>query len=476
MRVNDLYKNIDIVNNHKISKVTSNSKEVIDNAIFVAVKGYTNNGEDYIEEAIQKGAKTIICSCDYETNKKINIINVKETKKELGRLLKKVNEKKLRNFKWIAVTGTSGKTTVTNLLYRYFMYKKIPVILFSSNGNYVLDKYYSTNNTTPDINTIYSTILNSKLNDGFIIVEVSSQAISEKRVFNFLFDIVCITNITHDHLDYHDNLTDYFYTKSLLMFQTKEDGHVILDGDCNKYKKLNNLSPVSTISYGLNIHNDYRFEIVESTLQGTLFFIESLNVSLPLETVLIGEFNIKNILAVYAILDNLKINLNEFKDFIKSVERIDGRMNAYSIEQRLFIIDYAHTPDAVETILKTIKDLNNKPLKLIIGCGGNRDRLKRPIVGKISCEYADYVYFTEDNSRNESTKKILKEITCDLTTGNYTTIDYRFDAIKKAIMDSKIGDTIVIMGKGIEKTKVSEDEYLNDLEMVLKVFKELKNE
>lgn len=476
MRVKDLYKNINIINNHKVSLVTSNSKEIIDNSVFVAIKGYTNNGEDYIEEAILKGAKTIITSSDYNTNKKINVIKVKEPKKELGRLLKKLSGKKLKNFKFIAVTGTSGKTTITNLLYRYFMYNNMPVILFSSNGNYVLDKYYQTNNTTPDLNTIYNTILNSKLNCGYIIIEVSSQAISEKRVFNIEFDIVCITNITHDHLDYHDNLTDYFYTKSLLMFQTKEDGIIILDGDSDKYKKLVNLSPVDSVSFGSNLLNEYRFELVESSISKTLFFIEKKDESIPLETVLIGEFNIKNILCVFTILDNLNVDLANFKDFIKCVERIDGRMNAYNIEQRLFIIDYAHTPNAVETTLKTIKELNNQPLKLVIGCGGNRDRLKRPIIGKLSCEYADYVYFTEDNSRNESTSKILKEITCDLVTRNFTTIEYRFEAIKKAVMDSKIGDTIVIMGKGIEKTKVTEDEYLNDLEMVLKSFKELKNE
>lgn len=475
MRVGDLYQNLNLINNHKITKIVSNSKDAVVGSLFVAIKGYTNNGEDYIEEAITKGAKTIVTTSNYKTNKNINVIHVKDSKKELGRILKKMYPKVNKNFKWIGVTGTNGKTTVVNLLYRYFRYLDIPVILFSSNGNYVMNQYYSTNNTTPDILTIYNTIINSKLNKGFIIVEVSSQAICEKRVFNLLFDIVCITNITHDHLDYHANLTDYFYTKSLLMYQTKEDGSVLLNGDEDKYKKLSSLSPVNTISYGKNISNDYRFDLIETNVNGSLFFLENGENILALETLLIGEYNIRNILSVYAILDTLKIKLDSFKDFIKKVERIDGRLNAYTINERLFIIDYAHTPNAVEVTLKTIKEIKNTYLRLVIGCGGNRDRLKRPLIGKISCEYADYVYFTEDNSRAEATKKIINEITCDLVKNNYSIIESRYQAIKKTIIDSKPGDTIVIMGKGIEKTKVS-DKYLSDLEIVLQVYKELNNE
>ena len=187
-------------------------------------------------------------------------------------------------------------------------------------------------------------------------------------------------------------------------------------------------------------------------------------------------FNIRNILCVYTILDALGITLEKFKSFIKNVERIEGRMNVYTINHRQIIIDYAHSPIAVETILKTIKEIKNTTVRLVIGCGGNRDRLKRPLIGKISCEYADYVYFTEDNSRNENVTKILNEITCDLTKRNYTIIESRYKAINKAILDSKAGDTIVIMGKGIEKTKVDEARYLNDIEIVLEIYKRLNNE
>ncbi len=476
MRVGNLYKNLDLKLNHNISKVVSNSKEAIDNSIFVAIKGYCDNGEKYIDEAIELGAKTIITSSDFSTDKLVNIIKVKDPKKELGKILKKLNYQKLKNFKMIAVTGTNGKTTVVNLLYRYFRYLNLPVILFSSNGNYVMDQYYSTNNTTPDILTIYNTILNSNLKKGFIIIEVSSQAIGEKRVFDLLFDVVCITNISHDHLDYHCNLTDYFYTKGLLMYQTKEDGVVVLNGDDDKYPRLLSLSRNNVVSFGTSFDNDYRFEIVDINMDNTLFFIEKGNTSLGLETRLIGEFNIRNILCVYTILDALGITLENFKSFIKNVERIEGRMNVYTINHRQIIIDYAHTPIAVETILKTIKEIKNTTLRLVIGCGGNRDRLKRPLIGKISCEYADYVYFTEDNSRNENVTKILNEITCDLTKRNYTIIESRYKAINKAILDSKAGDTIVIMGKGIEKTKVDEARYLNDIEIVLEIYKRLNNE
>lgn len=475
MRVGNLYKELNIKNNHKISKVVSNSKDAIPNCIFVAINGYTTNGDDFIEEAISLGAKTIITTSNYETNEDINIIKVKDSKKELALVLKKIYWETLENFKFIGVTGTNGKTTVVNLIYRYLRFLKIPVILFSSSGNFINDLKYDSNNTTPDILTIYQTILKSNLKKGFVIIEVSSQGISEKRIFKLLFDAVCITNISHDHLDYHCNLTDYFYTKGLLMYQTKEQGVVILNGDDDKYRKLSALSPVKTISFGSNLSNDYRFDLIETNIDGTLFFIEKDDFILALETLLIGEFNVRNILCTYTILDCLNINLDNFKTFIKNVERIDGRLNAYNINQRLIIIDYAHTPLAVETALKTIRTLKDTYLRLVIGCGGNRDRIKRPIIGNTSCEYADYVYFTEDNSRGEKTSKILNEITCDILKRNYTIIESRFTAIKKAILDSSPNDTIVIMGKGIEKTKIN-DKYLSDLEIVLEVFKEFKNE
>lgn len=473
MKISNLYQNILIKNNHQITKITDNSQDVIPGSIFVAIKGATHNGANYIDEAINKGALTIITSSDYQSTNNINVIKVENPKKELALILKKHYFKKLKNFKIIGITGTNGKTTCCNLLYKYLHSLGNNVICFSSNGNYVGEKYYHTNNTTPHILTIYKTILNSHYHKGYIIIEVSSQAICELRIAGIPFDILAYTNISQDHLDYHDNITDYFYSKALLMYQLKNNGTVLINHDIKDYSKLTRLSPVKTINFGRTKECDFYYEIVESTINKTLFFINTKNTINAFETSLIGDFNIQNITIIYGILSVLQVSLNSFSNFIKNVQHINGRMNVYQIYDRTFIIDYAHTANAVEASLKAINSFKHGNLKLIIGCGGNRDRLKRPIIGKLACQFADFVYFTEDNSRNESTEKIIKEITCDLTSNNYTIIESRMEAIRKAIKDSKNNDTIVLMGKGYEKTKVLDEEY-NDLEMVLKTFKEEK--
>lgn len=480
MRIGKIYKNILLRNNHKISKITNNSNQVIKNSIFVAIKGYIHNGEEYIKEAIDKGALTIISSLNFNSSvlehsyPNINFIKVNNPKKELALLFTKFYSSYLNKFKIIGITGTNGKTTTSNLLYKYLRLNNINTICFSSNGNYVNDTFYDTKNTTPDINIIYDTILNSSFHSGYIIIEISSQAISELRIMGINFDVVAITNITTDHIDYHGNTTDYFYTKSRLLYQLKKQGCALLNSDLPYFEKLNSFITNQVYTFGEKENCDFKYELTQENINNTLFFISDAELINAFETSLIGKFNIQNITIVYGILRILKINLNLFSSFIKEVSRINGRMNIYPINKRTIIIDYAHTIEAVKNALITINNFKKRSIKLVIGCGGNRDPLKRPIIGQLSCLYADFVYFTEDNSRNESLSKIIKEITCDLTTHNYMIIESRYEAIKKAVIDSKEEDIIVIMGKGCEKTKVDNLE-LNDLEMILKCFKENKN-
>ena len=479
MKISKIYKYHTIKNNHLITKITNNSKEVIDGSIFVAINGYSENGEKYIDEAIKKGALTIIVRKDFNLEKynklDINFIKVSNPKKELAILFKKIYGDFLTNFKIIGITGTSGKTTCCTLLYKYLRTLNLNTICFTSNGNFINDNYLVTVNTTPNISIIYNTIINSNIKKGYIIIEISSQAISELRVLGIPFDIIGITNITSDHLDYHKNVTDYFYTKSRLIYQLKEEGNLILNHDSKYFNKLESFTINPVYSFGSNINSDFLLELVESKDYKTLFLITCKDQIVPLETSLIGKFNIENITLVFGILNILNLNLDNFSNFIKNISPVDGRMNIYKIHKRTIIIDYAHTSNAVESALKTIKELYKQNIKLIIGCGGNRDHLKRPIIGKLSCKYADFVYFTEDNSRNESLSKILKEITCDLTTHNYMIIESRMNAIKKAVMDSKENDVIVLMGKGCENTLVENTNY-TDLEMIKKCFQELKGE
>ncbi len=480
MKISKLYPDLYIKNNHKITKITNNSKNVIEGAIFVAVKGYTNNGENYIKEAIDKGAKTIIIdknlkSEDFEELNNTNIIKVIDTKKTLATILTKYYNYKFKNFKIIGITGTNGKTTTCTLLHQYLRLSNHNVICFSSNGNYINDTFFPTTNTTPDITVIYDTIERSKFKKGFIIIEISSQAISELRVLGIKFDIVSITNITTDHLDYHKNITDYFYTKARVLFQLKDEGIAILNQDSELFLKLQSFITNQIITISEKNNSNFKYEIIESNLDNTFFIISNNDNIQAFQTHLIGNFNVQNICMVYAIINCLNISQNYFDEFIRTIDRIQGRMNIFNINKRIIIIDYAHTVEAVKASLKMINNTKKRSIKLVIGCGGKRDTLKRPIIGQLACLYADFVYFTEDNSRGESLNKILKEITCDLTSNNYMIIESRYKAIKKAVIDSKPDDIIVLMGKGYEKTLIEKEEY-TDIEMIKKCFKEINGE
>ncbi len=477
MKIAKIYKNQIIKNNHQISLITDNSKKVVPNSVFVAINGYNHNGENYIEEAINAGAITIITEKEMDNNKyqNINFIKVTDTKKELAKLLKLFYHKKLKKFKFIGISGTNGKTTTCTLLYRYLRSLNLNTICFTSINNYINDLVKSTINTTPNIATIYGTIIQSNLKSGYVIIEISSQAISELRVLGLDFDVISITNISSDHLDYHHNLTDYFYTKARLLFQLKKDGCAVLNKDNQHFSKLQSFIINPVYSFGENKSSDFRFEIIDLKMNDSLFILTNDENIIAFESPLTGKFNVQNITNVFTILKVLNISIESFPDFIKSILPIDGRMNYYEINNRLIIIDYAHTVEAVKSTLKTIKEISNRNIRLVIGCGGNRDRLKRPIIGQLACLYANFVYFTEDNSRNEKLSKILKEITCDLTTNNYMVIESRMKAIKKAVIDSKENDIIILMGKGKEET-IIDNQIFTDLDMVKSCFQELSNE
>ena len=477
MKIAKIYKNLIIKNNHQISLITDNSKKIVPNSVFVAIKGYNHNGENYIEEAINTGALSIITEKEVDDNKypNINFIKVTDAKKELANLLKLFYYKKLKKFKFIGITGTNGKTTTCTLLYRYLRSLNLNTICFTSINNYINDLVKATINTTPNIVTIYETIIQSNLKSGYVIIEISSQAISELRVLGLDFDVISITNISSDHLDYHHNLTDYFYTKARLLFQLKKDGCVVLNKDEQHFSKLQSFITNPVYSFGEKNSCDFRFEIIDLKMNDSLFILTNHEDIIAFETPLTGKFNVQNITNVFAILKVLKISTELFPNFIKSILPIDGRMNYYEINNRLIIIDYAHTVEAVKTTLKTIKEISDRNIRLVIGCGGNRDRLKRPIIGQLACLYANFVYFTEDNSRNEKLSNILKEITCDLTTNNYMVIESRMKAIKKAVIDSKENDIIILMGKGKEETIIN-NHALTDLDMIKSCFQELNNE
>ncbi len=476
MRVKNLYMNKLIKNNHRVAKVCDKSEEVIVGAIFVAYKGYTTDGNQFINEAICKGARTIITEHECSVPENVNLIVVDNAKKELAYIMSVLYKHLLNRLKIIGITGTNGKTTVTSILFQYLRYLKKSVVMFSSMGNYIDDEYYTTNNTTPGITNIYELIRKANFHNGYALIEISSQAIRELRIMGIKFDVVIITNVTHDHLDYHKNLSDYLFSKGLLLNQLRDaNSMVILNHDSKYYNFYQNLTINHNVSFG-STSGDYHINIEKMDLLNTIFKITYFENEIKLITNLLGEYNTENIAAVFACLDVLKVDLKRFPTFLQNLPPINGRMNVSRWQNRTIVIDYAHTPEAVRKTLVMLSKLKPKRLLIVIGCGGNRDRLKRPLIGEYACEFGDIVYFTEDNSRNEPFEQIILDITQDLTSANYLVIEKRNGAIRQAVLDSNEEDIILLMGKGLEKTYVDVlARRMSDEEMIKEVIKDVNS-
>lgn len=462
--------------NYEVSGISINSKKTKRNDIFVAIKGKNYDGNHFINELIKRKVKTFITSdiniYKKYINEKINIILVDNEKKELALLCKRFYQDISKNVTLIGVTGTNGKTTVTTLVYKYMRYLGKNVTMIGSNGIYINDNYYKTINTTPDIITTYETIKKSvNENINFVIMEVSSQGIKEDRVSYLQFHIGLFTNLSLDHLDYHKTLDDYFYTKLLFLSKCEK---IIVNRDSDRYLDINRFIDKKIITFGKS-NSDIKIDAFKCTLEKTIFDLLINDNKIHINTSLLGEYNIYNIASFIAIIKELDL-LNKYTlSFLNKNIIIDGRFEIIKTKKAFFVIDYAHTPDGIENILKLLNSLKKSKLIVVTGMGGNRDKSKRKITGKILQKFANLIILTEDNSRDEETKDIIDNIKEGIDDKSKLLIIYnRYEAIKKAYELANSDDIIAVLGKGCEREIICKNKTIpfNDKEEVLKIVKE----
>ncbi len=479
MKISKLLKGYigDIVNNHIINKLSRNSKEVIDNDVFIAI----NDGHKYINEAIKNGAKTIIHEREVDRIEGINYFIVDDTQRTLGVLANKMFNEITKKVKLIGVTGTNGKTTISVLLYNFFEYQNMKCLLLGTNGIQYKDSIYENKNTTPDI-LVTLEYIKTAYDKGVrcVIMEVSSQAIDNLRVFNFDFDVAIFTNLTHDHLDYHKNMLLYRDCKGLFIHsvENKKKNLIVLNKDDEYYKYFLRVSRSKVVTYGLTNNADYKAINIKKTLdRGTSFKVITSKNKYSFKTFLMGEFNIYNILACLSVVNHFGFKTELFMNFLKYYVTVSGRMEMLKIGNRTFIVDYAHTPDGVKNVLSSIKEYSKNRLICVIGCGGNRDKTKRPVIGSLVTSMADYVIFTNDNPRFEDENEIIKDILQTVVKDNYECITNRRSAIKRAIDISKNNDIIAVLGKGCEKRQIINNiKYpFDDKEIIKELMKEEVN-
>ena len=452
--------------------IKTDSRKVKPGDIFVAIKGYTVDGHDYINQAINNGATTIVCN---HGNYDVKTIHTDDTVGYLARYLHSHYGKYLEDIKLIGITGTNGKTTIASLLHNALNMLGNKTAYIGTIGFYVGKKIRSLNNTTPDILELYSIFLEAyEMGCKNIVMEVSSQGLANRRVEGLKFDYTIFTNLTQDHLDFHKTMGNYALAKQELFKMLKSNGIAIINSD-DAYKDYYLLEGNNNVTYGLT-SGDYNASDIRMTHRGTIFTLRTLDTMLQIETPLIGEYNIYNLLVVIAVLNKMGYSMDDIKLLTMKLKAPDGRMDTVAYGNNSIVIDYAHTPDAVSKILDTMKNVATNKIYVVFGCTGDRDRLKRPIMTKIVTDIADYAIITIDDPHNEDPRQIVDDMIDGLEKNNYEIILDRGKAIRKGIDLLKNEDILLILGKGHEEVIIMGDKKIpfNDKNEVLKYLESLK--
>ncbi|MCW5516056.1 UDP-N-acetylmuramoyl-L-alanyl-D-glutamate--2,6-diaminopimelate ligase [Muriicola sp. Z0-33] len=463
----------------EINAICFDSREVVKNDVFVAIKGTLTDGHKYIDTAITRGATAIVCEeLPGKMADNITYIEVKEGQAALAIMASNYYENPSKNLKLVGVTGTNGKTTVTSLLYQLFKKAGYKVGLLSTIKIMVDDREYTTSHTTPDALTI-NKFLKLMNDEGveFCFMEVSSHGIAQKRADGLIFEGAIFTNLSHDHLDYHKTFAEYRDTKKELFDNLPKNAFALSNlDDKNGLVMLQNTKG-RKFTYALKTYADYRAQVLENQFNGQLLKIDDNE----LWTKLIGRFNAYNILAIYATADLLGLEKLEILRLLSELENVDGRFQYYISKERITaIVDYAHTPDALKNVLDTINALRtgNENVITVVGCGGDRDKSKRPVMGHIASDMSNKAIFTSDNPRTEPPNTIIEEMEAGVEPQNFNkilSIENREQAIKTACQLAIANDIILVAGKGHETYQETNGKRIDfdDFKMVKEVLTSL---
>jgi len=463
--------------NLSISGISFDSRQIIQNNIFIAIKGYELDGHNYIDQSINNGATVVVCeTLPKSINKyKIVFIKVKCSKTALYTISSNLYGNPSSKIDLIGVTGTNGKTSITSLLYKIFNNQGIKSGLISTINIEYEEFTENSKNTTPD-----PILLNHHLNEmvkrniKVCFVEVSSHGIKQKRVFGKDFKGIVFTNLTHDHIDYHKTFQDYRDTKKEVFDTLNKNSFALINIDDKNGKFMTQNSSARVYTYSIKSKSNFSCRIVEQQLNGMLLNIESSEIW----TKLIGEFNAYNILAIYSVGKIYEIDSLNLLTNISELNSVQGRLQSFLSNSNVtVIIDYAHTPDAVENVLSTINKIKKSSQNLItvIGCGGDRDKAKRSMIGKICSDLSYKVIFTSDNPRSENPESIIKDIVSGVSNYNNNKILVEIErskAIEEAKKNSEEGDIVLIAGKGHEDYQILKNKVIkfDDFKIAKKIF------
>ncbi|MFD2035626.1 UDP-N-acetylmuramoyl-L-alanyl-D-glutamate--2,6-diaminopimelate ligase [Belliella marina] len=437
----------------EISEIVFDSRKVVKDSVFVAIPGTLVDGHGFILAAIEKGAGVIVCEIlPEDLHPEITYVQVISAASALGVMAANYYENPSSKLKLVAVTGTNGKTTTATLLYQLFVEMGYEVGLLSTVENKISDEVIPATHTTPDALSIQA-LLARMVEAGctHCFMEASSHAIVQGRTSGVQLSGAVFTNISHDHLDYHGTFDEYIKAKKKLFDELPKDSFALINADDKRGMVMLQNTKAARQTFGLKYPADFKAKILTNALEGLELDINGKQVWFRM----IGEFNAYNILGVLGTAVLLGEDEEEVLMQLSKVQGAQGRFDKISIAGITAIVDYAHTPDALENVLKTIQGVRSggEQVITVVGCGGNRDKTKRPIMARIATQLSDKVILTSDNPRDEEPMQILKEMESGVNPVDFKKtmiIEDRREAIKTAGIIANKGDIILIAGKGHE--------------------------
>lgn len=463
-----------------ITDVQIDSRRVKKNSLFVAVKGVAADGHQFIDRAIEQGAVGIVCEKLPSSQKPgVTYVQTNNSSEAAGILAHNFYDAPTQKLKLVGVTGTNGKTTIATLLYKLFTSLGYKCGLISTVENQVAGQIIPSTHTTPDAVSL-NALLRLMVDEGcaFAFMEVSSHAVDQRRIAGLEFAGGVFSNITHDHLDYHQTFDEYIKAKKGFFDILSSSAFAITNVDDKRGAVMLQNTAAKKLTYSLKTTADFKGKILENSLTGLVMTINDQEVHFRL----IGEFNAYNLLAVYGAAICLGEEKAHVLQHLSNTTGAEGRFD-YMISAKdkiIGIVDYAHTPDALVNVLETIKKLKqgHEQVITVVGCGGDRDKTKRPVMGEVACEHSDKVIFTSDNPRSEDPQQILNDMEATLNTAarrKFVSIADRKQAIKTAVNMAQPEDIVLIAGKGHEKYQEIKGvkHHFDDKEILKEIFEML---
>lgn len=447
-----------------IDNIVYDSRKVVPDSMFICITGFKTDGHIYIDQAIQKGATAIMIEKDLDTYVDgITYIKVKNTRKTMAVIAKNFYQNPSKELDLIGITGTNGKTSTTYMIKSILEVSNKKTNLIGTIANYIAGEEIEADRTTPesiDLQRMFRKMVDYNIDA--CVMEVSSHSLELQRVMGSEFKIGVFTNLTPEHLDFHESIDKYLNAKKKLFYQTSLCNIINID-DKGGRKILEEISKLSTpiLTYGLKKYADIFAQNIEMSMKHISFdlitpkYTEKIIVNIP------GKFTVYNALAAIAVSYGLGIDIKYIKEGLSNIKGVAGRMESIDeFSNFAVIVDYAHTPDALENLIKSAREFTQNRLITVFGCGGDRDPKKREIMGKISGEYSDLTIITSDNPRSEDPMKIIKMIEKGIksTNANYFIEENRREAIALALRNAQKGDVVLIAGKGHETYQIVGDE------------------